>query len=66
MCKKEEVEEVRESKEKDVVEAEEEIPMRKQYQPRLLSRYEETSRLFNDKWLFTVLNPLQAVLSEVN
>ena len=66
MCKREEVEEVKESNEKDVGGGEEEIRMQKQYQHRLLSRYEETSRLFNDKWLFIVLNPSLVALSEVS
>lgn len=64
--KRDEVEEVKESREKDVVVGEEEIRMRKQYQPQLLSHYEGMSRLSNDKWLFIVLNPSPAAPSEAN
>lgn len=66
MYRREEVVEVKESREMVGVVGEEEIQMRKQYQLRLLNLYEETSRRSSDKWLFTVLSRLPAALSVVN
>jgi hypothetical protein len=66
MFKKGEVEEAKESREKAVVEAEDEIQIRNRYQLRVLNHFEGMKLRSNDRWLSIVRNLSAIEHSEAN
>jgi hypothetical protein len=66
MCRKEEGVEARENREKGGEGGEVVIRIRSLFLLPLLSLYGEMNRHFNDRWLFTALNPPRLGRLEIN